>query len=264
MKYYDEIQHLENALSHSKHTDEELSDLQLKLNNLFQVFQDDEEIGNDRYGMYQVQAMISYRQGDYDKARRFIDYSVEVRGEHYKLADELVKHLMKQDFVSKSEKKWWILIFAPAGALILVALLQIIVHFIKNTGSASSSSNPVTSFVNIISILVGVVAVILLVLLPIWIIELSYVKKYNTGHGYTTGLRKRTGVLISIFLATWYWFYTYKTDSRRFWINFLLGIFTAGYWTIVAWIWAMISSTGRPDAFYRLYPYYDDLPKSIN
>jgi hypothetical protein len=259
MDYYTEIQNLEKELNSSNKNKQQLSVFQSRLNGLMLEFREDESLSEDRYALYQVQAMLSYRLGDYGKAKKFIDYAVEIRGKNFKLASELNKHLMEQDFEPKSERKWWWLIFSPISALIIVALLQVIVHFVLNN-SSNSGSSPAITLVNIISIIVGVIAVVLLLLLPIWIIELISTRKYNDGHGYSSGLRKRTGILIAVFFCTWYWAYTWQVNKGKFWLNFILGF--SGYWFIVAWPWAIIYASTKPEEFYALYPYYKDLPKT--
>ena len=263
MDYYSEIQNLEKELNSSKNNQQQLSVLQSRLNGLMLQFREDESLGEDRYALYQVQAMISYRLGDYAKAKKFIEYAVQVKGKNFKLATELNNHLMQQDFEPKSERKWWWLILSPIAALLLVALLQVIVHFILNkssNGGLANGPSTITTIVNVLSISVGIVAVLVLLFIPIWIIELFSTRKYNEGHGYSSRLRKKTGVLIAVFLATWYWAYTYKTDKGKFWLNFILGL--SGYWGIVAWPWAIIHASTRPEELYALYPYYQDLPRS--
>ena len=75
---------------------------------------------------------------------------------------------------SKSKKNsntiWIALIVMPFAALLLVAVLQIIVHFV--TSGATSPGGALITFVNIISVLVGFFAVISLICLPVWIIML--------------------------------------------------------------------------------------------
>jgi hypothetical protein len=260
--YYSEVQDLEKELDHDKNNPTQLSSLQSRLDKLMYKYQDDETLGSDRFGLYQIQAMISFRLGEFDKSKSYLDYSVRVKGSSYKVYEELNSRLLQEDYVQENEKIWWWLIIAPICSLILVALLQVIVHFVlskSNTASSTLSPNPVTELLNIISFIVGGVAVILIILLPIWIIELVSRKRYNDGHGYRAGLKKRNGVLIAVFLATWYWAYTYKTDKGKFWLNFLLSIGTAGYWGLVAWIWAIIQASTRSERFYALYPYYKDL-----
>jgi hypothetical protein len=265
MDYYSQVQKLEKILDTDIQDADKLSAIQSKLNGMIIQYRDDDSLESDRYALYQLQAMLSYRQGDFGKASRFIDYAVYIRGEDFQLAMDMRNQLMKLDFEPKAERKWWLLIIAPLCGLVVVALLQFIVHFVlakTSTDTAASTSSPLTTTLNIFSITVGVICVLLVFLIPIWIIELRRAQKYNSNHGYSVGLKKKTGVLLAIFLPTWYWYYTYQTDSGKFWLNFLLALFSRGYWQIVNWPWAIIVATRRPDDFYILYPFYDQLPKA--
>jgi hypothetical protein len=264
MDYYSQVQKLEKILDTDIQDADRLSAIQSKLNGIIIQYRDDDSLDSDRYALYQLQAMLSYRQGEFGKASRFIDYAVYIRGEDFQLALDMRDQLMKLDFEPKAEKKWRLLIIVPLVGLVIVALLQFIVHFVLASASpdtAASSSSLLQQTLNIFSIIVGSICVLLVFFIPIWVIELRRAQKYNANHGYSVGLKKKTGVLLAIFLPTWYWYYTYQTDSGKFWLNFLLGLFSRGYWQIVNWPWAIITATRRPDDFYILYPFYDKLPK---
>lgn len=263
MDYFSEMDNLEKELSKNTNDSQHLSVIEARLNGLFLQFRDDETLGSDRYALYQLQAMLSYRQQDLDKAKRFIDYSVYVRGEDYKLATELNNRLINNDFSPKNENRWRWLIYAPLASLVVVALIQFIVHYTLTQHAAASTADTSSLFIRLVSIfsvLVGTVAIFLVMLLPIWIIELVAAKNFNDYQGYPAPLKRKTGILMASFLPFWYWFYTYKVDKSKFWLNLLLSIITAGYWGFVNWIWALILAIKRPDDFYILYPYYANLP----
>ena len=204
--------------------------------------------------------MLSFRLGDFTKSKRFIDYAVTLKGSSFTVAEQLYGHLRRKTYQKKSEAAWWGFIIAPPIALLLIAILQVVAHLLLTSSrvvGAHSSPTPLTEVISVVSILAGSISVILLALLPLWIIQLVNVRHYNENHGYGKGLRKRTGVLIAVFLPVWYWYYTYKTNSGRFWLNFILSTITAGYWMIIGWPWAIIQASIRPAEFYALYPYYE-------
>jgi hypothetical protein len=61
---------------------------------------------------------------------------------------------------------------------------------------------------------------------------------------------KTAAVLLAVFLGLWTWCYTYKKDAWKFWLNFGLFVVSIGFWTPVAWIWAIIDASRRPAEFY--------------
>jgi hypothetical protein len=261
--YYTELQSLEAELNTNKNSRTELASLQARLNELMYEYREDESLGADRFGLYQLQAMLSFRLGEFDKSKRFIDYAVRLKGSSFTIADQLYSHLIRRNYRKKRETKWWVLIILPFMALVAVALLQFITQFVLNksgTLNVSASQTLLTTVINIISAVVGLVSVVLLLMLPLWVNRLINVKRYNENHGYGRGLIKRTGVLIAIFLPVWYWLYTYGNNPGKFWLNFILGIVTAGYWMIIGWPWAIIQASIRPEEFYALYPYYENKP----
>ena len=65
---------------------------------------------------------------------------------------------------------------------------------------------------------------------------------------------KTVAILLAVFLAFWTWVYTYKKDAWKFWLNLVLSIVTLGFWSIVAWIWAIIDVSVKPQEFYNNYP----------
>lgn len=258
--YYTELEHLEAELNTDKNSSTQLAALQVRLDELMYTYRNDTSLGTDRFGLYQIQAMISFRLGDFTKSKRFIDYAVAVKGSSFTVAEQLYGHLKRKNYQKKSGATWWGLIITPPIALLLIAVLQVVAHLLLNSSrvvGVTPSPTPLTEVISVVSILAGLVSVILLVLLPLWVIQLVDVRHYNENHGYGNGLRKRNGVLIAIFLPLWYWCYTYRTNSGRFWLNFILSAITAGCWMIIGWPWAIIQASIRPEEFYALYPYYE-------
>jgi len=264
--YYSNISELENDIKESKNTPENLASLQSRLDGLMYRFEGDESLGGDRYGLYQLQATISYFAGNYGKSKKFLDYAVMLNGTNTKTTESLYKHLMDEDYDTKSERIWWILIIAPVIGLVAIAIIQMFVHFVLTTTASQgnvSTTSPLTEALNILSVLGGVVFVVLFVFMPIWIIELSNTRKYNANHGYSKSLSRRNGILIAIFFGWWYWaLYTYQIDKRKCWWNLLGIIVTVSYWGIVVWIWTIVNAVSRPEKFYALYPYYDPKHRS--
>ncbi len=81
------------------------------------------------------------------------------------------------------------------------------------------------------------------------------------------GKSKVTSVLLAVFLTYWSWLYTYKKDAWKFWVglaisivNVILIFASLGVWVFVAWIisgglwlWAVIDTAIKSDAWYRTY-----------
>lgn len=255
--YYSEISDLEKDLQLSGKKGSDLADFQSRLGGLMYRFAEDESLGVDRYGLYLIQALISYYQGDCGKSKRYLDYSLAINGSTNKTIDELYERLMKQDFKRKKERIWWVLIIFPFVSLIFVALMQILVHFVFNSSDNVSTNPPIVVAFNIVSVIIGVIAILLLLLIPIWIIELSAAKKHNANHGFGAALSKTKGVWIAIIFGWWYWaIYTYKIDKRKTWWNLAGIIVTIGLWGWIVWIWTIVNAVKRPKKFYELYPYY--------
>ena len=64
---------------------------------------------------------------------------------------------------------------------------------------------------------------------------------------------KTVAVLLAVFLAFFTWCYTYKKDSRKFWLNLGLSVVSFGLWGPVAWIWAIVEAARRPREFYTTF-----------
>lgn len=76
----------------------------------------------------------------------------------------------------------------------------------------------------------------------------------NTSLGIHTPKDKTVAIILAIFFGFWTWVYTYQKDAGKFWGNLALTVITVGIWGIVAWIWAIVSTVSRPDAFYSNFP----------
>lgn len=256
--YQTDVNKIITFLEHDTTDVEVLNKAQAKLDKLAAQYQDDESIGVERYMLYQAQAMLSYRLGETAKARQFIDEAINVRGESYDLAEQLLAHL-DEGFVPKPTTRWVVLMAMPVPLLVLIALAQFVVHFVlaktDTTAGVAGTTSLATMTVNIFSLLGGVAAVITLLLIPVWVIQLIKARRYNLQHGYA--LKKKNAVIVAVFLGLWYWLYTYERNKTKFWVNFALSIVSAGYWGIIAWIWAIVDASTKPDEYYEQYPNYD-------
>jgi len=262
--YYSEITELEEDIKDAKATTENLVSFQSRLDGLMRRFEEDDSLGSDRYALYQLQATISYFNGKYGKSKRYLDYSILMNGTVNKTAGSLRGHLLQRDFKPKKEKIWWIMIISPFAGLLVIAILQMLVHFVLSTTTSSSLYGSYSTeglganILNILSAIVGIVAVVVLLFIPIWIIELRRVKKYNRDRGYDDALSRTKGIWIAIIFGWWYWaVYTYEVDKKKMWWNLLGIIVSVGYWSFAVWIWTIVNAVSRPAKFYALYPYYD-------
>lgn len=256
-EYQTDVNKIIAFLEHDTTDIEVLNKAQTRLDRLATQYQDDESLGIGRYKLYQAQAMLSYRLGDTAKARQFIEEAISVRGQNYNLAEQLLAHL-DEGFVPKPTTRWVVLMAMPVPLLVLIALAQFIEHFVlakTSTTPGVGSATLATTTVNIFSVLGGVTAVLTLLLIPVWVIQLIKARRYNLQHGYA--LKKKNAVLVAVFLGLWYWLYTYERNKTKFWINFTLSIVSAGYWGIIAWIWAIVDASTKPDEYYEQYPNYD-------
>jgi heme/copper-type cytochrome/quinol oxidase subunit 2 len=150
----------------------------------------------------------------------------------------------------KSVKKWVILLILPIALLVIVALAQIIVRFaLAKTGIGVSGgttiSNTTSLVLNLFSSLAGILGVIGFLLYPLWITLLIQDSKKE--------LSKTVAVVLAVFFGLFSWLYTYKDNARKFWINLCLTIVTIGYWSVVAWIWAIIDNANKPEKYYKQY-----------
>jgi 4-hydroxybenzoate polyprenyltransferase len=64
---------------------------------------------------------------------------------------------------------------------------------------------------------------------------------------------KTVALLLAIFTAFFTWLYTYEDDSRKFWLNLGLTLVTLGFWIPIAWIWAIVEVSKRPEGYYTHY-----------
>jgi uncharacterized membrane protein len=69
-----------------------------------------------------------------------------------------------------------------------------------------------------------------------------------------TPKRKSVAVCLAVFLGLWSWLYTYKTNKRKFWLNFILTLCTLGGWSVVSWVWAIVDAAAKPAEYYQGYP----------
>lgn len=91
-KYHYDIAKINKILAEDISGNTELlHKLQIKLDRLSDLYQQDESLGPDRYGLYQAQALIHYYSGNTDEAIIWMQNAVKVKGESYKLADNFLK-----------------------------------------------------------------------------------------------------------------------------------------------------------------------------
>lgn len=70
-----------------------LEKLQSDLDKLAQEYRDDEELGTDRYKLYQGQAMLHFRLGDTQKAGTWIREAIDIKGTSFPDAEDLLDQL---------------------------------------------------------------------------------------------------------------------------------------------------------------------------
>lgn len=64
---------------------------------------------------------------------------------------------------------------------------------------------------------------------------------------------KLVAVILAILFGLFTWLYTYRRDGWKFWLNFLLVLFTLGYWAGISWFWAIIDVCLKPSSWYKNY-----------
>jgi hypothetical protein len=157
----------------------------------------------------------------------------------------------------KSTKPYLALIFAPLPLLMLVAIVQVVAQMLSPQSSGDTNTGMMV--VNALSAIIGVVAVIMTIFLPLWIV--MYIRVLDENRGNHGAKSKTVAIVLAVLFASFAWLYTYKIDKRKFWINLLLYVATLGLWGIAAWIWAIIDTAGKDEAFYIHYPNYVKPPK---
>ncbi|MGH7665997.1 MAG: hypothetical protein ACREN1_01600, partial [Candidatus Dormibacteria bacterium] len=82
------------------------------------------------------------------------------------------------------------------------------------------------------------------------------------GTGLGSPRNKGIAILLAVFLGSWTWLYTYKTDSTKFWIGLALEIVGAittlvliGFVILFGvWLWSIIDRATKSEDFYAQYP----------
>jgi hypothetical protein len=161
---------------------------------------------------------------------------------------------MENDQTNKSVKKWAVLLIVPLLALLLVVLLQVFVRFALTDSSATlgpeldveESASSLEVALNAFSYFAGTLAVVGLLFTPLWLIMLVRDLK---GHN-----RSRTvAIVLAILFGLFSWIYTYEKNYKKFWTNLVLSIISAGIWSPIAWIWAIVDNAGKTEEFYKSY-----------
>ena len=96
-------------------------------------------------------------------------------------------------------------------------------------------------------------------------------KQMPNDYVFETGKRKKTSILLAVFLSFWTWLYTYKKDIWKFWIGlgisvlclFIMVVVAIGnaistptflwFFILVVWIWAIIDSVVKNTEWYKSY-----------
>lgn len=92
--YHSEVEIINQLLQSDKViSDALLTKIQTKLDKLADKYQDDADLGSDRYALYQAQALISYKKEDNEAAREWIEQAVTVKGGMYEDAESLLQQL---------------------------------------------------------------------------------------------------------------------------------------------------------------------------
>jgi TM2 domain-containing membrane protein YozV len=73
---------------------------------------------------------------------------------------------------------------------------------------------------------------------------------------------KVVSILLAVFFSFFTWLYTYKTDSNKFWIGAVLSVVGIFLWFfflgwlvwLPLWIWSIVDTATKPDAWYAHYP----------
>jgi hypothetical protein len=120
------INKLIGKLEHQIDNPERLEKLQAELDRIAKLYQRDDDLGVARYKLYQAQAMISYRIGNLKKSYRFLQQSIDVRGESYEGAEQLAQYLkneMKQHEDRQPLKHKKVIVLAIIILLFAIATL---------------------------------------------------------------------------------------------------------------------------------------------
>lgn len=149
--------------------------------------------------------------------------------------------------MNKQAKIWLSLIIGPLVVIILFSILQTIFNFIFDSNVQDQGILKIVRLVlNIVTWTLFLASLLLLIFLPLWIILLIIALSKSSSN-------KTTAILLAVFFGALAWLYTYKTDSAKFWINNIVSVLTFGLWGIIAWAWAIIDYSVRPNEFYINY-----------
>jgi hypothetical protein len=93
------------------------------------------------------------------------------------------------------------------------------------------------------------------------------------GHAPPPPKSKTIAVLLAVFSGPWTWCYTFERDAWKLWVNLGLTGVTIGLsvfiiwigviYTVVAWVWAIIDVSIKPQDFYREFPYSSPSTQNI-
>jgi hypothetical protein len=98
-KYRKDIAHIEHAIktiTQKGYDEHSFSHVQSQLDQVAETYQYDEALGTLRYKMYELQALIHYFLGRDDEALSFIDQAIDMRGESYPKAENMIAQIQDQ------------------------------------------------------------------------------------------------------------------------------------------------------------------------
>lgn len=194
--YLEQIKNVEANLKEATAGDRDkalLALIQKRLDSLAEKYQYNEEIGNARYKLYELQAFVHYFNGFDDDALDFINQAIEMRGSSYERAEKLKKKLSLGDsYLSKTtnpdkmtkeqqrEQKigleGWLALFTVSIGISTIAYAVLAVYSLINLNNlpqnadsfASSLMSPYYSFLAFAGAVMVGLGVWLVVLLAKW------------------------------------------------------------------------------------------------
>ncbi len=181
------------AATGGEQDDHLLSLVQKRLDRLAEKYQYDDEVGEERYKLYELQALLHYFSGEDRDAFAFINTAIDTRGESYPRAEKLLAQLGSDDYdevpsdpkaLSKQERRkrkigleGWLAFFCVGIGLATLTYLGLGVIYTLNLVAiesrmaddyAVSVMGPYYGFNIFFGFLLGGVGIWLLVLLAKW------------------------------------------------------------------------------------------------
>ena len=154
----------------------------------------------------------------------------------------------KKTFVPKPIKNWALLLIVPISTLVVLISLQFLLLFIfsKSVHSPIWKNHALGVSLNVFFMALGGISAVLVLLAPLWLV---YIIRDLPGHPR----RKNVAIALAVAFGFFSWVYTWDKNRKKFWINLALGVVSLGYWTPIAWLWAIIDNSSKPDSWYAQY-----------